>query len=48
MIEMEEEKEAMITSFEMSTRVLLERIKELETPNFGERPTTAQVYSNIR
>ena len=38
---MEEEKEGMISSFEMSTRVLLDRIKELETPNFGERPTTA-------
>ena len=38
---MKDEREAMMTSFEISTRVLLERLKELETPNFGERPTTA-------
>jgi len=28
---MEEEREAMITSFEISSRVMLERLKDLET-----------------
>lgn len=44
---MEADKEAMIQSFEITTRCLMERLKDLETPNFEERPTTAQVFGRI-
>jgi len=38
---MEEERESMITSFEITSRVMLERLKDLETQSFGQRPNTA-------
>jgi hypothetical protein len=34
-------------SFEITSKFMLERIKDLETPNFDERPNTAQVMSRI-
>lgn len=41
------EQEAMVESFRISTDLLLERLKDLETANFGQRPVTAQVLGNI-
>ena len=34
-------------SFKISTQVMLERLKDLETENFDERPNTAQVMGRI-
>jgi len=39
--QLEADKEAMTTSFEISARMMIERIKDLETPSFSERPNTA-------
>ncbi len=43
MEQLEADKEAMTTSFEISARMMIERIKDLETPAFSERPNTAQI-----
>jgi len=37
----------MVTSFEISTSCMLERLKELETANLGERPQTAVVLDRM-
>lgn len=43
-----QENEVMVESFRISTDMLLERLKDLESVNFaGERPQTAQVLSRI-
>ena len=34
-------------SFKISTQVMLERLKDLESDNFPERPNTAQVMGRI-
>ena len=37
----------MVTHFEISTSFILERLKDLETDSFGNRPQTAAVLSKI-
>lgn len=47
--EMEDDREGMITSFQMSSSIMLERLKDLETKEMGgERPQTAMVLQNMR
>lgn len=46
--EQKQESEVMIESFRISSDLLLERLKDLESVNFGgDRPQTAQVLRNI-
>ncbi|CAI2372507.1 unnamed protein product [Moneuplotes crassus] len=46
--EQKQEAEVMVESFRISTDLLLERLKDLESVNFGgDRPQTAQVLRNI-
>ena len=43
------ESEVMVESFRISTDMLLERLKDLETDHFnGQRPQTAQVLGRIQ
>lgn len=45
---LKQESEVMVESFRISSDMLLERLKDLESSNFGgERPQTAQVLSRI-
>lgn len=45
---LKQESEVMVESFRISSDMLLERLKDLETVNFhGERPQTAQVLGRI-
>ena len=37
----------MVVHFEISTSFILERLKDLETDSFGNRPQTAAVLSKI-
>lgn len=45
--EAETEKTEMIENFRVSSSVLLERIKELESVNLGARPQTANILKRI-
>lgn len=46
---LKQDNEVMVESFRISTDLLLERLKDLETDNFqGERPQTAQVLGRIQ
>jgi hypothetical protein len=46
---MEDDREAMITSFQMSSSIMLERLKDLESKEMGgERPQTAMVLQKMR
>lgn len=45
--QLEREKEDLIDNFQMTTSMLLDRIKELEEPMLGARPQTANILGRI-
>lgn len=45
---LEKEKQDLIENFKETTNVLLDKIKELEEKNFGERPQTAMIMDGIK
>lgn len=45
---LEKEKNDLIENFKETTNVLLEKIKELEEKNYGERPQTAMIMDGIK
>ena len=44
---LEKEKDEIIDNFQISTEVLVERIKELESASLGARPQTASILKRI-
>ena len=44
---MEDERDAMVEGFKISTQIMIERLKDLETANFQQWPDTAQVMGRI-
>ena len=45
--ELEKEKDEIVDNFQVSTEVLVERIKELESVSLGARPQTANILKRI-
>jgi hypothetical protein len=45
--QIEKEKEEIIDNFQVSTNVLLEKIKDLEAANLGSRPQTALILKKL-
>jgi hypothetical protein len=44
---LEKEKEDLIENYRNTTNTLLDRIKDLESKSYGERPETAYILNNI-
>jgi septation ring formation regulator EzrA len=45
--QLEKEEEEIIENFQVSTNVLLEKIKDLEAANLGSRPQTALILKKL-